>query len=113
MAQQIKNLSSIHEDVGLIPGLAQCVRDLVLHELCGLGHTHGLDPELLWLWHRLATAASVRPLPWECPYAAHMALKRQKKKKKKKNKKTKTPPKKKKILIPDSLSGKFSNIWQS
>ena len=27
MAWQVKNLSSIHEDMGLIPGLAQCVKD--------------------------------------------------------------------------------------
>ena len=30
MAQQVKNPISIHEDVGSIPDLAQCVKDLVL-----------------------------------------------------------------------------------
>ena len=30
VAQQVKNLTSIHEDVGLVPGLAQWVNDLVL-----------------------------------------------------------------------------------
>ena len=28
VAQQVKNLTSIHDDVGLIPGLAQWVKDL-------------------------------------------------------------------------------------
>ena len=30
MAQQVKNPTSVHEDVGSIPGLHQWVKDLVL-----------------------------------------------------------------------------------
>ena len=30
MTQQVKNLTSIHEDVGLIPGLTQWIKDLAL-----------------------------------------------------------------------------------
>ena len=37
-----------------------------------------LDPTLLWLGHRLATAALIQPLAWELPYAAPTALKRKK-----------------------------------
>ena len=54
---------------------------------CGVGCRLGLDPALLWLWHRLAATAPIRPLAWETPYAAGAAqeiAKRQKKPKKQK-----------------------------
>ena len=54
---------------------------------CGVGHRHGLDPTLLWLWHRLAAIAPIRSLAWESPYAAVAALK--KAKRQKTNKQTK------------------------
>ena len=52
---------------------------------CGVGLGCGLDPELLWLWHRPAAAAAIQPLAWEFPYAPGAALKKIKKKKNQKS----------------------------
>jgi len=40
---------------------------------CGVGCRCGSDPMLLWLWHRLAATALIRPLAWEPPYAVGVA----------------------------------------
>ena len=40
----------------------------------------GMDPVLLWLWRRPDAIALIRPLAWEAPYAAGMALEKPKKK---------------------------------
>ena len=44
---------------------------------CGVGHRHGLDPVLLWLWRRPVATVPIGLLAWEPPYAMRKALKRQ------------------------------------
>jgi len=51
---------------------------------CGVGYSRGSDPTLLWLWCRPAATAPIRPLAWEPPYAAGVALEKEKRPKKKK-----------------------------
>ena len=53
------NLTNILEDSGLIPGLAQWVKDVAL----------------LMLWCRPPAAALIQPLDWERPYGSGVALK--------------------------------------
>ena len=65
MAQHVKNLISIHEDVGSNPVLAQWVR--IRHcPGCGIG---------------MAATALLCLLAWELPYAIRAALKKRKKNK--------------------------------
>ena len=58
------NPTSIHEDVGLIPGVAVS---------CGVGLRRSSDLALLWLWHGPAVVAVIQPLARELPYATGMA----------------------------------------
>ena len=60
MALQVKNLTGIHEDAGLILGLICCVK----------------DPVLPRLWCRPAAAALIQPLGWKLPCAMGVALKK-------------------------------------
>ena len=46
-----------------------------------MGRRCGSDPAWLWLWHRWAATALTRPLAWEPPYAAGVALEKTTKKK--------------------------------
>ena len=44
----------------------------------GVGRRLGWDPVLQWLWCRLVATALIRPVAWKPPYAAGVALKKEK-----------------------------------
>ena len=53
----VTNLTSIHNDVGVIPGLVQVGLGSSVAVSCDVGCRCGPDPSLLWLWCRLEAAA--------------------------------------------------------
>ena len=53
----------------------------------GVGRSQGLDPQLLWLWHRPVAVTPIRLLGWELPEALGAALKSEKKEEMKKGRK--------------------------
>ena len=91
MAKWLTNPTRNHEVVGLIPSLAQWVKDLPLPLSCGVGRRRGLDLVLLCLWCRLAATTPIRPLAQEPPYAAGVALEKAKRQKTNKQTNKKTP----------------------
>ena len=56
MAQWVKNLTSIHEFDSWPHSVGQGSSTAVN---CGTDRRCGLDPILLWLWHRLVAAAVI------------------------------------------------------
>ena len=75
VAQRVKNPNSIHENMGLIPGLAQWVKVSVIAMNCSTGWGCSLDLVLLWLWCKPEAMAPIQShIPWVWP------LKKKKKK---------------------------------
>ena len=78
MTQRLTNPTSIHEDVGSIPGLIQwirhCCRELWCRSQTQLGSGVAVSVD------RSVATAPVGPPAWKCTYAAGVALKDKKKK---------------------------------
>ena len=78
---------------------------------CGVGDRCSSDPELLWLWCRLAAVNLIGHLAWEFLHTADKALKQ-----KNKNKKKRRKEKEKQTNQPKSNNKKFLGefpLWLS
>ena len=64
VVQWIKNLTSIHDDAALIPGLLQRLKGSGIAVSCGVGCRHDLDLVFLWLWCKQAAIALILLPAW-------------------------------------------------
>ena len=61
MARRDKNPTSIHEDEGSIPVLAQWVKGFIVTVSCSVGFRYGSDLALLWLWYNQQLSSNLTP----------------------------------------------------